>query len=282
MIALDRGITAYTDRFLLSRSVSPDYANTLRQRIDAYCAWAGNDVPIDSLNCDLGNEWLQDLADGGMSAWSLVGYRGALLTIWNDAFQAGENENPPLRLRRIKKPRLVVEAYTHVEIKLLLKAASRLARKHRDGNYAKDFWAAAIHVAYCCGPRRGDLLAVEWKQISPDGVLSFVQHKTGFPNNVVLSKEALRLCRRLRGDGRLLPYPYNEDWFTTCFKRLRNAAKIERGTFKWIRRSAGSYAEKVQKGAGARLLGHRDESVFRRFYDDPTISGQRPTEPPPL
>src|SRR4051812_43070244 len=120
MIAFDVGITAYTDRFLLSRSVSADYANTLRQRIDAFCAWCGDDIPIHDITSELLNEWLADLEKGGMGRWSLVGYRGALLTIWKDAFEAGYNKHAPLRVRRIAKPRLVVQAYTHAEIKLLL------------------------------------------------------------------------------------------------------------------------------------------------------------------
>lgn len=282
MIAFDLGITAYTDRFLLARSVSAEYANTLRQRIDSFCAWAGDDVPIGSVNCDHANEWLQELADGGMGPWSLVGYRGALLTIWSDAFKVGDNDNAPLRLRRITRPRLVVEAYSHAEIKLLLRAAASIDEIHADGNRGSIFWQAAIHVGYSCGPRRGDLLAVEWRHVSPDGRLSFVQHKTGFPNIVQLSPDAIKFCRLLKGGGLLLPWPYSIDWFSRRFKRLRKAAGVTRGTFKWIRRSAGSYADRERKGSGAQLLGHRDPAVFTRFYEDQTITNVAPVAPPPL
>lgn len=281
MICLDRGITAYTDRYLLGRSVSSDYALTLRARIEAFCRWCGADVPVYSLSCELANEWLADLEAAGASAWSLAGYRGALLAVWNYAYQNGDVDEPPLRVRKVRRPRLVVEAYSHGEIRALLTVAAKLLEVHRDGNRARDFWQAAIHVAYCCGPRRGDLLAVEWRHVSPDGVLRFVQHKTGYPLTVQLSPEALELCRRLKGD-KLLPWPYNLDWFSRRFKRLRKAAGVERGTFRWIRRSAGSYAERDCPGAGARLLGHRDPSVFRRFYADEGIIGGRVVVPPRL
>lgn len=281
MIALDLGLTAYTDRYLLAREVSADYAGSLRARVADFCRWAGADVAVDALTCELVNEWLSELADGGMSPWSLAGYRGALLAVWNQAYQSGDNDCPPLRVRKIKKPRLVVEAYTHAEIRKLLIRAARLPNIHSDGNRASDFWQAAIHVGYCCGPRRGDLLAVEWKNVS-SGVLNFVQHKTNYATSARLSPDALKFVKRLHGDGKLLPWPYHPDWFSRKFTRIRNGAGIARGTFKWVKRSAGSYAERQAKGAGAKLLGQRDESVFRRFYEDRSITEVEPVEPPPL
>lgn len=281
MIALDLGITTYTDRYLLSRDVSVEYARTLRARIEAFCQWANADVPIHALTCELVNEWLGSLSDGGMSAWSLRGYRGALLTVWNAAFEAGDNQIPPLRLRRVRKPTLIVEAYTHAEIRKLLRAAGKLRYRHCDGNRAADFWRAAIHVGYCCGPRRGDLLRIEWRQVSGD-VLTFAQHKTGFAHTVLLSADALKFCRKLRSDGKLLPWPHNADWFSRKFTRLRISAGVTRGSFKWIRRSAGSYAEREQSGAGSRLLGHRDPAMFHKHYEDRSITRKDAPCPPPL
>lgn len=282
MISLDLGIIGYTERYLLARSVSRDYATALRSRVEAFCAWAKADVPIFAVCPDLVNEWLAELEESGMSVWSLRDYRGSILSVWNDAFDKGDNDHAPLRIRKFTKPRIIVKAYTHREIATLLKAAAKLGKVHSDGNKSSIFWQAAINVAYCCGPRRGDLLAVDWEQVSPDGVLAFVQHKTGFPNRAKLTREALALCRKLKGDGRLLPYPYCEDWFSSSFKKLRKSAGVMRGSFKWIRRSAGSYAELKEKGAGAKLLGHRDPTVFQRFYEDEEITGENPAEPPPI
>lgn len=281
MIAPDNGLLSYTDRYLMARTVSAEYAAAVRSRVAAFAAWCECEPTIDALSCELVNDWLDSLACDGMSKWSLSGYRGALLAVWRSAFAAGDNHNPPLRVRMVRKPRLVVTAYTLNEIRILLAVAEQLQAIHSDGNRAADFWQSAIHVAYCCGPRRGDLLAITKSQVNEQGVLSFIQHKTGFPHRVQLSPAAIQLCQRLVGD-KLLPWPYDIDWFTKRFKALRKRAGINRGSFKWIRRSAGSYAEKLQPGAGAKLLGHRDESVFRRYYNDETISGSQPIEPPPL
>jgi site-specific recombinase XerD len=120
MIAFERGLVAYADRYLLSHSVCPEYAKTLRARVGKFCAWVGCDVSIDDITCDLVNEWLAELEQGGMNKWTLDGYRRGLLSIWNFAYQLGDNDNAPLRLRRVKKPRLIIEAFTHAELRALL------------------------------------------------------------------------------------------------------------------------------------------------------------------
>ncbi len=282
MIAFERGLTAYTDRYLLSRQVCADYAKTLRARVAKFCAWCGADIEIDSLSPELVNEWIAELDASGMNKWTLGGYRRNLLAVWNHAYLAGDNDNAPNRLRKVKTPRLIIEAYTQDELRALILAASKLTALHCDDNRAADFWQAAIHTAYSCGARRGDVLRLEWKHVAPSGRLTFLQSKTQYTHTVQLSKEALFFAGKLTTTGRVLPWPYEKNWFGVSFKRLQKAAGVHRGSFKWVRRSAGSYAEGVTPGAGARLLGHRDGRMFKRHYEDSNIAGENPEQPPPL
>jgi integrase len=282
MICFDRGLIAYTERYLLAHSVSYKYANNLRARVAAFCKWCGADVEVDSLSCELVNDWLAELETDGMTAYTLDGYRRALLSIWNAAYLERANDNAPSRLRRVKKPRLIIEAYTHTELRQLLDTAAKLRTLHVDDNKAADFWQAAIHAGYSCGARLGDVLTLEWRHVTPDGVLTFLQSKTQYANTVRLSAEAMKFARRLGESKYVLPWPYQVNWFCLSFQRLKKAAGIKRGSFKWIRRSAGSYAEAEQPGSGGRLLGHRDERMFRRHYEDSSITAAKPIEPPPL
>jgi integrase len=281
MICPNDGINAYTDRYLAGRDVSADYAATVRARVERFVSWCGAELRIGELTCDLANEWLAELAAGGMNPRTLWGHRAALLCVWRSAYQAGENDHPPLRLREIKKPALLIRAYTQHELRRILSHAATLARRHRDGNSQADFWQAAIHVGYCLGARRGDLLDLLREQITDQGYVQFVQHKTGFISAGKLSQQAMHFVGRLSGVA-VLPWPYKRACFTRTFKRLRSAAGVTRGTFKWVRRSAGSYAESELRGNGARLLGHRSETTFRDHYEDATISQPSPVEPPPL
>jgi hypothetical protein len=79
-----------------------------------------------------------------------------------------------------------------------------------------------------------------------------------------------------------IPWPYDKHFFSRVFKFICINAGMEFGSFKWLRRSGGSYAESVQPGAGSRLLGHRDEGVFRRHYQDDSIARPNAVEPPPI
>lgn len=282
MIAFERGLIAYCERYLLARDVSSDYAKTLRARVARFCVWCGADVTIDSLSPDLVNEWIAELDAAGMNKWTLSGHRQNLLAVWNHAYLAGDNDNAPNRLRKVRKPRLIIEAYTQDELRALIAAAAKLTALHADDNKASDFWCAAIHAAYSCGARRGDVLTLEWKHVAPTGRLTFLQSKTQYTHTVQLSKEALYFAGKLTTTGKVLPWPYEKNWFGVCFKRLQAAAGVTRGSFKWVRRSAGSYAESVTPGAGAALLGHRDGRMFSRHYRDSSIADENPTQPPPL
>lgn len=281
MITADLGLVSYTDRYLLGRDVTPDYAATTRARVGAFTAWCGSDIRVGELTCDLANEWLAELSSGGMNPRTLSGYRAALLAVWREAYYAGDSQHPPLRLRRIKKPALVVTAFTHEEIATLLQFAAGLAGTHRDGNRRAFFWQAAIHAGYSLGARRGDLLSLDRSQIGADGVIHFTQSKTGYVAGGQLSADALSFIARLSGPH-ALPWPYSRTCFSRSFVRLRKGAGIARGTFQWLRRSAGSYAERDRPGDGARLLGHQGQEVFRAFYQDRKISGALPIAPPQL
>jgi len=280
MIKPTLGILAYLEFYLAARDVSAHYVATLRRRIGLFTQWVG-DVPLVDLSCEQANGWLAHVQQsvGRRTAYD---YRAGLRCVWQAAYDDGLTDTPPLRLRKIKKPRNIVEAYTHAEIAALLAHAEKLTGRLKDGNRRADFWQAAIHVGYCLGARRGDLLlTLKQSQVGADGVISFVQRKTNFPVTVRLSEPARKFCRRLRGES-LLPWPHAPDWFSKSFKRLRKAAGLTRGTFCWIRRSAGSYAEREQPGAGGRLLGHRCERVFRAHYEDRSITQSQPVVPPPL
>lgn len=271
----------YVDQYLSERDVSPHYAEVIRMLCRKLSAFYGGVLRLDQLECKLINDWLVHLREIGKSHHTLATYRAGILCVWNAAYVDELNNTPPLRVRKIKKPRLVVEAYTHAEIRQLLSGAENLRGYDLNGNKRSDFWQALIHAAYASGLRRGDLIAVSSSSVADDGLCTVIQHKTGYPVTVRFSAETLQHAAKLKSDKRLLlPWPYRTDSMTTAFRLVRNAAGIDRGSFRWLRRSAGSYAESERYGAGAQLLGHRDHNVFTRHYEDKSIAVTKPVEPP--
>jgi len=64
------------------------------------------------------------------------------------------------------------------------------------------------------------------------------------------------------------PWPYRREALYRHFNRLVTAAGIRRGTFRWLRRTAATQAERVQAGSGARLLGHASRATTEAWYID--------------
>jgi integrase len=77
-----------------------------------------------------------------------------------------------------------------------------------------------------------------------------------------------------------LLWPYRPNRFGLHFERIVQAAGIRRGTFKWLRRSSGSYvAANHGEAAGAQHLGHTSLATFRRYYDARLVGRSRPMPP---
>lgn len=270
----------FAGSFLAERDVSHAYRVHLLLTCALLERWAGRRIYIDDLSCDLLNRWLVHLQGRGLSPYSVRTYRGNILALWNSAYLDRLNDEPPLRLRRIKKRARLVEAYTLEEIGKLLTATVRLRGTDRNGNRRSAFWRKLLLTAYSTGLRRGDLLVIFESAIAPDGTYRTIQRKTGKPITVRISTEAMKIKLHCP-NGLFLPWPNRLDALAWAFRRLRKMAGVTRGSLKWVRRSAGSHAERERPGDGPRLLGHSPD-VFWASYGDRTIIGQQPVSPPPL
>lgn len=283
MCKLEITLTGYAMKILSEREVSEGYAATLMAHCRKYCRWSARSVHVEDICHQDVNVWLAWLLNQGLRPPTVDSYRRHLLTVWRDAYDAGANHNPPLRVRRPKIPKQVVRAYTHEEIVKLLRAASKLKGCHRNGNQRADFWQALIHAAYSTALRRSDLLLIFRDQIDSRGVVRIIQSKTGEEHAVKLSGEALAFAARLTSpNGLLLPWPYRRDALVPRFRSLRKLAGVNRGSLKWLRRSSASYADRDAPGAGPKILGHKSPHVFKASYEDRSITGEKPPEPPEL
>lgn len=288
MIAPNRSIEVFAALYLSTRDVCESYAKTLLARCQKFTEWHlaefGRSPTIDDLEFRTVNSWLESAQKRGLAQWTVSGYRRNLLAIWRFAYQEGETNEPPLRVRRIRICERPVTAWTLDEIRELDSAASELSGEYGPGIQCSVFWQAMIHAAYSTGLRRGDLLGLQRTQIAPDGVIEVPQHKTGSIVRTRLSTHARAMVDKMAesGDPRAFPWDEHLNTLNSHFKRLVKSARIRPGTLRWLRRSAGSYADMVQPGSGPRLLGHRDCRTFSRFYEDRSITGKLPPSPPEL
>jgi integrase len=278
-------LTEYAEHYLASRDVSPDYKHKTRYCIRSFVEWFGSDLKIAELDCDAANEWIDAMLTTDLARETINGYRRGLRCVWMFAYENGDNDNPPLRLKKIRVPRDSVEAFTHDQIaKLLEAAASMKGFFNTNGVRRSLFWTAAIHAAYSTGLRRGDLTRIKRSDIGPDGRAKVLQHKTGYAVFVQFSPEAMTAIAAIQADDdeRAIPWPFHTSAMARQFRDVMKAAGIAKGQFKWLRRSCGSYAEAANPGTGPRALGHRTLSVFNNNYNDQSISVSQPVTPPPL
>ena len=277
----------YTDRYFSSRDCTEGYKQDSRARIECFIQWYGCDPRIKVLTCDVANEWLSALMGTGLAPVTVDNYRRALRVVWMFAYMEGDAPDPPFRLKKIRVRRQAsVEAYTHDEIGKLLTAAKALVGYFPNGVKRCMFWKTAISAAYSTGLRRHDLLVLNRSEIAADGMALVVMHKTGYRVAVRFSDEAMEGIRTMAGivenDERAIPWPHHENALPRQFRALTRRAGVTRGSWKWLRRSCGSYAEAANPGTGYRALGHRSLQVFNGHYNDEKITVAKPVSPPPL
>jgi integrase len=270
------------EAYILARDISRGYADLLRTRVRKFQESVGS-LPIADVNCEIVNRFLMALQTIGTKPQTVDGYRRAIMCVWSEAYQLRLNDNPPLRVRKIRKPYQPVEGFTIADIQSLLAHTETLKGYLPNGVRRSDFWQCAIHSAYGTALRRGDLLSVKKNQIRLDGVAQVVQHKTGFPVWVQFPPEALAAMKRMPVEiEEACPWPHHENALSRQFRALLKAAGVRDGQFRWLRRSGPSYADAIRPGDGSKMLGHRDERVFHRHYEITAITRSAPVSPPPL
>lgn len=254
----------FVGQYLLSRRVSPTYAERILRRAEALAVRSGHSKVAEALSEPVVNCFLSSL---DVSAVTVGSYRSDILTLWRAAADRDLAPYPNARrIVRVAAPALIVDCYLLEEARALLAAAAELAGDYAGGLSKRLYWTAAIRLAWDSGLRRGDVWAVRRSLVRPDGLLRIVQHKTG---QVAQSRLRPATVAALDAIGRELPlaWPLDPSFFGRHFKRLVKAAGVNRGSFKWLRRASGSYVEAQQSGAGHKHLGHATPQIFSRHYD---------------
>lgn len=272
-------LTYFAAQYVACRPLNRSYAARLRWTANAMESFAGSESISDTLTEENANGFLTAQLD--KSPFTIRSYRSDILTLWNGAADCNLVPYPVMRRVRLPKiPELIVDCYTVDEARLILKAAASLVGRYRWGVRKRDYWVAAIRLAWDTGLRRGDVIAFRRDSLRPDGVVMVLQSKT---QKVVPTKlrPSTVIALQLLPGGYPLRWGTDVTYFTRHFRRLVEASGVMRGTFKWLRRASGSYVETAQPGAGYKHLGHSGPGVFNRHYDA-KLGGHTLPSPPEL
>jgi integrase len=273
----DPTLTAFLDAiYLPSRiAVSEGWADQLRIAIGRLEEWHGGEVHVSQLSEPFLRGFLSSYAEH-QAAGTVNGKRGALLALWQCAWEEGLVEQPPKRtqVRRVQSDERVPEAWTADEMGAILRAC-KTCRGEIGGIRASDWWRSMLLVAYDTGERRKALLATMPKQI--DMVkehIVFRNTKTKRQRWCKLAPETIGALRLVYAPTFAVVWPW-EGSLKALHDRLcvilrRAGVRFGRdagGVWHKFRRTSGSLVE-MAGGDGAKHLGNT-RAVFERHYKDP-------------
>lgn len=254
----------FAARYADTRSISTMYAYTLQRRATALQEHARESSIDRVLQEPPVNAFLGSLT---CSPYTIRGYRGDILSLWNAAADVDLVPYPNARrIRRPSVPDLLVECYAVEEAREILTYAKTMRGAFHNGIAYRKYWAAAIPLAWEAGFRRGDVWRFKRDAVRRDGTLRILQHKTKNVVVVRLRQSTLDALDSLDGNTPC-SWPLVAAQFGRHWQKIVKAAGVKRGTFKWLRRASGSYVEMLQPGTGHKHLGHKHRSTFDKFYD---------------
>ena len=271
-------LTEAVESYLLSHPVCDKQFRNMRCRVASLVKCLGREALAD-ISADDINRWLIGLENSHRAPSTVRGFRTSVVSVLRYArWRPDERDD----IRRMKVPAPIVEAWKLDEIRQLLAIAETFEGYLQNGVSRRMFWLTSIHCGYSTALRFGDLEVLPVDKIGPTGVCRLIMRKTLRPVTVRFSDVAQE-CIRAHGQSVVLPNPHSHNWFCRKFSNLVERAGVRPGSFRWLRRSAASYADAERSGAGRRLLGHTDDGqTFCKNYRDESIVGGIVPEPPSL
>lgn len=258
-------------RYTLYRTLAPDTIAWYSRAVSVYCQWAGGDVPLHDFNGQRISEMLMAKQRAGRSAYYVKSLRGCLVAILRDI----RGNDPIERVRSIRTPQLDPAALTCQEVERLLKACHPLPEACRW------HYTLMILVGYYTGLDAADIWRIERRQIDSDGAIFFRRGKTGSPVFVQVPRDVVELIdQRCPRHGPILKRTVSKEWFRRVIAGIFARAGLC-GTFKTLRKSAGSLVEQQSPGTGHRHLGNT-RAIFEKHYEARRITRGTPTMPPKL
>jgi integrase len=270
------------NQYLVEREIRESTENFYRRLVMRFSEWLGRDAMLADLTDDTVNRFL--IIRSNKSRETTRSEKSGLLSLWNAAAYAGLVSMPPLRVRKLKRERRVVEGWSPEELSRLLAAAGNL-RGRIQGKYIKRaaYWRAYVLTAYDTGLRLGDMLNLKTTDIKGPGSLAILQNKTGRIVDTGISMQAWEAIQATYPPHRGLIFGvYGRCSFLRGFRELVRTAGLC-GTSKYLRRSSGSMVEFVAPGQGHKHLGHSDTGdTFNRHYNVRELTRREPILPPPI
>lgn len=256
--------------------------------VTRFSAWLGRAAQVDDLTVDLIREYLIFLADQGRSPATIRSRRGALLTIWRDAWQTGHSRTDP-RVTTVPMPRKLKRkprAWSLDDVQRMLAQAANV-RPRRNFFFGPEHWITLILLIYHTGLRIMAVLMLRRSDLTGRVLLVPAElqkdredYLVPLPEDLVARLRALPRSQETR-HGRylpdyLIPWPWSPLHPTRQFWSyiLKPAGLPDDPKLKFhaIRRTTASIISAKHGIEAARdVMGHSSVETTRGYIVDPEL-----------
>lgn len=269
-------VVDYVEVYATTHDIEPETVRQYRVTAERLELWAGERVMLTDLNELMVSAFLRDYATSGVRPATVRSKRTQIMALWRSAADEYLCEPPARRVRSARVPWEPRDCWTLDEVRRLVRAASWLPRRFKNGIPRSEWFDLAIRVAWDSGLRWGDQIRLRTDDIHGN-VVVVAQHKTRRPVCGRLSPSTLAiLAESLRRYPReyVTPWGSSHETFNDQVRRLVVKAGVRTGTWKWLRRGSATDVEIQEPGKGlaARHLGHAPGSrVAEINYLNPKV-----------
>lgn len=262
--------------YRLEREVKDSSVQQLSCTVSLLTQYLGRPATLDDLNDDTINRWVEWMTitpskrGGHRSRSTVATQRNNAVLIWNYAWESERIDRQPRRVRKVKRPRTLPEAWTEKQMAQWLAGCSQIT-----GMVAACQAPAKLVIrcysllAWDTAARTCDLLKLKRSEISSEGAVVIYQEKTGYPVLCRLRPETMaavdELCR-LSGKDTILPF--KRETLLRHWNKVKAVTGLD-GTPKKIRKSRATSAEQRDRGSAPVILGHVPGSTiaYRHYVD---------------
>lgn len=265
-------LTYYDGVYALERPLAPSSDYCHRRSLRVFTDWLGDDPFLSHLTDILISAFVRDMASRYAPA-TVSRMRANILATWRHAADLGLVQGPG-RVRAVKIPPPMPDAWTVHEVRKLLLTTGRLNRHSR-------YFDRFLRVGWDVGLRKADIESLSLAAINDENVALVRQRKTGQPLAIALRESTVAVLR-MHGHPFPLRRPFCASQSYYWWRRLCDLADVSRGGPQKLRRSAATNVELHHPGASTSFLGHTSPDLARRHYLDQRILRQHPPRPEEL
>lgn len=246
-------------KYIDSKNLSKDYTSNVLS-IAKDCKY---------LESDCINKYLKTRLDK-VTTITAKNNRTILLCLYRFAYENDIINYPIKNILKIKVKKAPVKAWTHDDLKFMLKETEKFSNKKTRSGIGWDvFLKCWILLAYESGARFGDVFHFKRENLD-NNILRWTMSKTCDPMTKILSESCLKYINILldkSDDDTILGYIVKKRQAHRIMRLFIDSCSLE-GTSKFLRRSGATHIEQNNPGMAKFHLGHRTNGLAEKHYLD--------------